>query len=124
MALYKPPENATGEEIARGRDKWMERIKESRAGATASAAAPLESPEMERAYLNLLNFGMSPAAVAEVRTSKGASPDEREMARTWKAQFMNDKAKQAKYMDGDSEVRKQFIAANFLLSLPVIRKAT
>ena len=39
MALYKPPENATGEEIARGRDKWMERIKESRAGATASAAA-------------------------------------------------------------------------------------
>jgi hypothetical protein len=119
LRQFKASEAATTQEaVDAEKATWAARFDD----AVSGKAAPMAAPEIERAFHSLVAMGMSPAAAAEVRTAKGASQIEHDFARTWRTQFGNDKARVAKYMDGDAELRKQFLAANFILSLPVIQK--
>jgi len=119
---FVPPAGADSQDaIAHHKGLWMERFDAAaRPGPTEMPA--LASPEEERAYQNLAAYGMTPAAIAEVRTSKAATPEEHEAARNWRAAFLKDTERQRKYLAGDTEIGKAVLASSFILSLPVKEK--
>jgi len=118
---FVPPAGADSQDaIAHHRGRWMERF--DAAARPGPTETPLASPEEERAYQNLAAYGMTPAAIAEVRSSKAATPEEHEAARNWRAAFLKDTERQRKYLAGDTEIGKAVLASSFILSLPIKAK--